>query len=81
MYYSDEYFVRQDFSPLGKQDSFTKWDARVAIAAADESWEVGLVGRNLSDELTVQHAYEILGDDFVSLSRGRTITLDATYRF
>ena len=25
MYYSGNYYVRQDFSPLGKQDSFTKW--------------------------------------------------------
>ncbi len=81
MYYSDEYFVRQDFSPLGKQDSFTKWDARVSIAAADDSWEIGVTGRNLTDEYTIQHAYEILGDDFVTLSRGRTIMLDATYRF
>ncbi len=81
MYYSDEYSVRQDYSPRGTQDSFTKWDARIALAAADDSWEVGITGRNLSDEYTIQHAYEILGDNFVSLSRGRTITLDAQYRF
>ncbi len=35
----------------------------------------------LSDEHTVQHAYEILGDNFLSLSRGRTITVNGLFRF
>lgn len=81
MYYSDEYFVRQDFSPNGRQESFTKWDARIAIAGADDRWEVGLVGRNLSDELTIQHAYEIAGDQFQNLARGRTATVEGIVRF
>ena len=31
-------------------------------------------------ERVIQHAYEIAGSSFVSESRGRTITLEATYR-
>lgn len=81
MYYSDEYFVRQDYSPRGRQGSFTKWDARLALAGDEDRWEIGVTGRNLSDKHAIQHAYEILGDNFVSLARGRTITLDAAYRF
>lgn len=34
------------------QGEHVKFDARLAIGARDESWEVGLVGRNLSDILT-----------------------------
>lgn len=81
LYYSDEYFVRQDFSPNGKQDSFTKWDARIAVASTDGRWEVGVTGRNLTDELTIQHAYEVAGDQFQTLGSGRTLTLDAILRF
>ena len=81
MYYSDLYYVRQDFAPNGTQDSFTKWDARVGIAAEDNGWEVSLVGRNLTDELTIQHAYEIAGDQFQNLAKGRTITLEAALHF
>jgi iron complex outermembrane receptor protein len=81
MYYSDEYFVRQDFSPNGRQDSFTKWDARIGVASIEDTWEVALVGRNLTDELTIQHAYEIAGDQFANVSRGRMITLEASYQF
>ena len=81
VFYSDDYSVRQDFSPLGTQDSFVKWDARLALADADDRWEVGVTGRNLSNKYVIQHAYEILGDAFVSLARGRTITVDAVFRF
>ena len=81
LFYSDDYSVRQDFSPLGTQDSFVKLDARLALASADDRWEVGVTGRNLSNEYAIQHAYEILGDAFVSLARGRTITADAVFRF
>ena len=79
-YYSSDYFVRQDFDPHGLQDSYTKWDARVAVGFAEGRWELGLTGRNLTDELVIQHAYEILGDEFQSFSRGRTITADALFR-
>ena len=81
MYYSDDYSVRQDFAPLGTQKSFTKWDAYLGLAAADDRWEVGLSGRNLSNKYAIQHAYEILGDAFVSLARGRTVTVNALLRF
>ncbi len=81
LFYSDDYAVRQDFSPLGTQDSFVKWDARLALAAADGRWEFGVTGRNLSNEYVIQHAYEILGDAFVSLARGRTVTADLVFRF
>ncbi len=81
LYYSSDYFVRQDFSPNGRQSSFAKWDTRVAIADIDGRWEVGLSGRNLSNVMTLQHAYEILGDQFVSIGIGRTITLEGAFRF
>jgi iron complex outermembrane receptor protein len=81
MYYSDLYYVRQDFAPGGTQDSFTKWDARVGVLAENNSWEISLVGRNLTDELTIQHAYEIAGDQFQNLGGGRTITLEAALHF
>ncbi len=81
MYYSDEYFVRVDYAPNGTQDSFTKWDARLALAASDGQWELAVVGRNLSDELVIQHAYEIAGSEFQALSRGRTVWAEALYRF
>lgn len=79
-YYSSAYFVRQDFDPLGKQDAFTKINARIALGAEDDRWQIALVGRNITDELTIQHAYEVLSD-FQALSDGRKIFLEGTLRW
>lgn len=80
-YYSDEYFVQPTQAPYSTQDSFSKWDARVAIAASDERWEVGLTGRNLGDEMTIQHAYNIAGSQFRNLGMGRSLRLEAVFRY
>ncbi|MCB1685834.1 MAG: TonB-dependent receptor [Pseudomonadales bacterium] len=81
MYYSGNYYVRQDFHPYGEQDDFTKWDARIALATPDDTWEVALIGRNLTDKRIIQHAYEVAGSNFVAEGVGRTLTLQAQYRF
>jgi len=81
MYYSDEYFVQPTQASYATQDSFTKWDARVALAAVDSRWEVALTGRNLSDEMTIQHAYNIAGSQFVNLSQGRSYLIEGIMRF
>ncbi len=81
MYYSDELEVRPDFHPLGKQDSYTKWDLRAGLGSIDDTWEVAVVGRNLGDEMVIQHAFEIAGSNFVALGNGRTVSLEGTWRF
>jgi iron complex outermembrane receptor protein len=81
IYHSDEYHVRADISPRGTQGSFTKYDARISLLSSDEKWEIALNGRNLSDEMTIQHAYEIAGSAFQNLSIGRTVTLEGIVRF
>lgn len=81
VYYSDEYFVQPTQAAYSTQDSFTKWDARVALASSDERWEIGLTGRNLSDEMTIQHAYNIAGSQFRNLGMGRAVRLEAVFRY
>lgn len=80
-YYSDEYFVQPTQAVFSTQDSFSKVDLRVALATIDNRWEIGINGRNLGDEMTIQHAYNIAGNQFNNLSIGRTITVDALMRF
>lgn len=80
-YYSGDYNTRQDFHPLGEQDDFTKWDARIGLGNVDDTWEVAFVGRNLSDERVIQHAYEVAATNFVSESRGRSMFIEGTVRF
>ena len=82
VYYSDSYFVQPTQDPsYAVQDSYTKYDMRVAVAGQDDKWEIGVNGRNLGDEMVISHAYNIAGSKFNNLSRGRTITLEGIYRF
>jgi len=81
IYHSDDYFVQPTQADYSTQDSFTKYDARIAVAANDERWEVALTGRNLSDEMVIQHAYNIAGNQFQNLGMGRSYTLEGVLRF
>lgn len=81
LYYSDEYFVQPTQAQYSTQDAYTKWDARVAVSSNDERWEVAVIGRNMGDEMTIQHAYNIAGSQFQNLSVGRSTVVEAVFRF
>ena len=49
-YHPGEYFVQPTQAAYATQDSFTKYDARIAVVANDDRREVGLTGRNSGDE-------------------------------
>ncbi len=45
-----------DLDPNAFQDSYYKINARLALAGGDDSWEVAVYGRNLTDETTYTYA-------------------------
>ncbi|MBK7519071.1 MAG: hypothetical protein IPI75_02785 [Gammaproteobacteria bacterium] len=45
-------YLDSDLDPNTLQDDYVKVNARIALAAADDRWEVALYGRNLTDETT-----------------------------
>ena len=49
--YSDDYFQDADLDLFTLEESFVKVDAQIGVAAADGRWSVGLLGKNLTDEL------------------------------
>ena len=50
--HSSSYFTAQDLDPLSEQNSYTKLNARVALASQQGGWSIALVGKNLTDEET-----------------------------
>ncbi len=50
--YMDEYVTTLVDLPGYEQDAFFKFDANIALRGADDSWELALIGNNLSNELT-----------------------------
>ena len=82
--YRDSMTTQVDNDPLDEVGSLTLWDARLALASADDTWEVALIGKNLNDK-----SYRIFSGD-VPLVGGahagpagtpRTISLQGVYNF
>ena len=51
-YYSDRFAMTIDLDPLSFQESYTKYDASIALGSGDGRWRIGLIGQNLGDKLT-----------------------------
>ena len=84
--FSDGYFTSAALDPVGEQSSYTKWDARIGVEAADQRWSLALIGRNLGDE-EVLGATQTFFDPFLQptalgyLEPPMTISVQARYRF
>jgi iron complex outermembrane receptor protein len=54
-YYSSRYFVVPTGDARVSQPGFAKIDARLALASVNDSWEIAIIGRNLTDKLTASY--------------------------
>ncbi len=83
--YSDEYFNTGDLDPIyAQQEAFTKVDVRFSLGSAEGDWEVALIGKNLTDELTSDNSNDqplVPGNGFASTNRGRSVAVQFSYRF
>lgn len=89
--YSDDYIWSPTLDPLASQGAFTKINLRLGIGSEDGTWEVALVGRNLTDEdvsnfggnATLASAFTGgTGNAYYTfVDRPRSIALQAVYRF
>jgi iron complex outermembrane receptor protein len=84
--YSDDYFAAPDLDPNVKQDSFWKLNARIGLGDVDDSWDIALVGTNLTDEEIVTFANDVpltgpSNTYFAIVERPVTVAIQARYRF
>jgi hypothetical protein len=87
--YSGAYFPQATLDPATEQDSYFKYNARIALMSQTGSWEVALLGRNLTDEVVTGYAADIplAARTFGAPSYGsfvappRSIALQASWRF
>ncbi len=82
--FTDGFYVTEDLDQATYQSGFLKLNARVGLSSTDGQWEVAVIGRNLTDKLTISHGDDVplLGGAFFGLTeRPRTIAFEATVRF
>jgi iron complex outermembrane receptor protein len=78
-------FFQPDMNPYNSQPAFTKFDARLGLGREDGKWEVAIVGRNLTDKVTISQAFNTPafgGDSHMALvGAPRTVTLQLSLNF
>ncbi len=77
-------YLEENYSPASYQDSFGKVDLRLGLAAADDSWTLALIGRNLTNEWTASHAYGtpfIAGSQTYVVDPGRVVSIQLGLRY
>jgi len=83
--YSDDFFAASDLDPIyAFQEAYTLYDVRLSLGRQDGTWDVALVGKNLTDELTSGNTNDqplVPGNAFASTERRRSYAVQATYRF
>lgn len=92
--HSSSYLTDASNAPNSRQDSYTLYDATIRFGAYDDSWQLALIGRNLSDKYIFFAAPDVpftgsgtgtetgvLGDRFATVSRGREILLQVSFKF
>ena len=87
---TDDYNPSQSLDPVLAQDGYVKVNARISLADADDTWEVAIVGKNLTDEeivsyankspLTVESSLNV-ASSYAFYERDRSIALQGVYRF
>ena len=82
--YSGEYYTALGLDPNHRQDSYTKLNARLALVTTDNSWELALIGRNLTDEKVSVNSFDhpMFPLTYVKyITAPRSFSLQASYRF
>lgn len=54
--HSSSFLQSLNLDPAARQADYTKLNARIAMGMADGTWELAVVGRNLTDKTTVSYA-------------------------
>ncbi|WP_321395354.1 TonB-dependent receptor [Emcibacter sp.] len=89
MYFTSEYHASANLNPNLMQDGYAKLNARIALTDADNTWELAVLGQNLTDKKILLFGGEtpLAGSSFGAqstynfLSQGRTIMIQGTYNF
>ncbi|WOH38589.1 TonB-dependent receptor [Thalassotalea fonticola] len=82
--FKDDFFFDTDLDPKLMQEAHTKVNARIALASIEETWELALIGKNLTDETTFSAGLDVplvKGGYMGYTDAPRTVSVQGTYRF
>ncbi|PHR56644.1 MAG: TonB-dependent receptor [Robiginitomaculum sp.] len=89
LFHASAYDAAATHDPAGRQDAYSKINARISFAPQDGPWEIALLGKNLTDEIVRTYTGDapLAGSSFGRktnysfFSQGRTISLQGRVKF
>jgi iron complex outermembrane receptor protein len=92
--YSSSYLTDATSAPQSRQPDYVLFDSSIRLGALNDKWQVALIGNNLTNTHYFVADPDVpftgsgtgtaagkLGDRFATVSRGREVMLQATYKF
>jgi iron complex outermembrane recepter protein len=82
--FKDNHYASGDLDPRSEQAAMTIFNGRIALASSDDTWQVALTGKNLTDREVFSYAAPVSqsnGGLFVNMMRPRTLGIEGQYRF
>jgi iron complex outermembrane receptor protein len=82
--YRSEAFLEETLNPVSLQEAYTKLDLRIGLTDEAERWQISLIGKNVTDELTAAHAFGtpfVTGSETFVIDPPRTIAIQARLRY
>jgi iron complex outermembrane recepter protein len=87
--YSDDYYPQATLDPTTIQDAYAKLNLRLALGSSDNTWEVALLGRNLTNQTVTSNVTDmpLAARTFGAPSYGafveppRSVAVQGTFRF
>lgn len=83
MYFTTNYFMTATADDLFRQPGYQKFDLRVALSPRNGPWEVALIGRNLTNEVTTSYRLGMPGANgsvVALVERARSVGIQFTIK-
>jgi len=86
-FYSSSFFTAGDLDPFVAQRAFAKVDASITLISSDETWNISLIGKNLTNKVTSHFGDDIplsnlLGNNYQQyVDPPRTVALQVRFKF
>lgn len=71
LYFTSEFFQQANADPLTAQSAYAKLDLRAAISTADGRWELAIIAKNVTDQVTGAYRAAMPGSGAVSVRMDR----------
>jgi len=84
VYFTDDMFLTSEADPWLTQDAYAKVDLRIGLTPGGKKWEVALIGKNLTDEITSSYATQVTGSDGTArylVDRPRSYAVQVNMRY